>query len=281
MPESAQRDHTDLLIRIHPWDDARQCYPVEAWMNTTVHFADGEMHLDHDALQAAENDITAYGLALFDALFSGAMRRAYDRAIGYAEARTDEQLRLRLWIDPHAPELHALLWERLYAPRQNTVSPLTATIKTPFSRYTGLEIAAPAPIGTRPIRMLVAVANPTDLIDQGMTPIDVDYEIDTLTSTLDSLQRTGQLHAILLPGRTGLSADIRARLEQAGYVVRDGPTTLDTLIRELATAPGCHILHFLGHGAFSRSWKTPVDSSMRAGTRRSWSNSPPSTRRRI
>jgi HEAT repeat protein len=252
MPESAQRDHTDLLIRIHPWDDARQCYPVEAWMNTTVHFADGEMHLDHDALQAAENDITAYGLALFDALFSGAMRRAYDRAIGYAEARTDEQLRLRLWIDPHAPELHALLWERLYAPRQNTVSPLTATIKTPFSRYTGLEIAAPAPIGTRPIRMLVAVANPTDLIDQGMTPIDVDYEIDTLTSTLDSLQRTGQLHAILLPGRTGLSADIRARLEQAGYVVRDGPTTLDTLIRELATAPGCHILHFLGHGAFSR-----------------------------
>ena len=258
MPKSAQRDHTDLLIRIHPWDEARQCYPVEAWMNATVHFADGEMHLDHTTLQAAENDVTAYGLALFDALFSGAIRRAYDRAIGYAEARTHDQLRLRLWIDPHAPELHALLWERLQAPRQNTSFPLTATIKTPFSRYTGLEIAAPAPISTRPIRLLVAVANPADLIDQGMTPIDVDHEIDALTSALDSLQRTGQLHVTLMPGRTGLGTDISARLEQAGYVVRDGPTTLDTLIRELANAPGYHILHFLGHGAFSRAQETTM-----------------------
>ena len=256
MTKSTQRDHTDLLIRIHPWDDVRQCYPVEAWMNATVHFADGEMHLDHGALQAAENDITAYGLALFEALFSGALRRAYDRAVGYAEARTDEQLRLRLWIDPHAPELHALLWERLHAPKQNAAAPLTAAIKTPFSRYTGLEIAAPAPIGARPIRMLVAIANPADLIDQGMTPIDVDHEIDILASALDNLQRTGQLHVTLLPGRTGLNADTRARLEQAGYVVRDGPTTLDTVIRELATAPGCHVLHFLGHGVFSRAQET-------------------------
>jgi hypothetical protein len=256
MPKSTQRDHTDLLIRIHPEDDARQCYPVEAWINGTVHFADGEMRLDRGALQAIENDASAYGLALFDALFSGAIRRAYDRATGIAETRSGEQLRLRLWIDPHAPELHALLWERLLELRQNTVSLLSTAAQTPFSRYTGLEIAVPAPISTRPIRMLVAIANPTDLIDQGMTPIDVDHEIDTLTSALDGLRRTGQLHVTLLPGRTGLNADIRARLEQIGYVMRDTPTTLDTLVRELATAPGYHILHFLGHGAFSRAQGT-------------------------
>jgi len=259
MPKSIQRDHTDLLIRIHPWDDARQCYPVEAWMNGTVHFANGEMHLKPDAVPAAENDVPAYGLALFDALFSGPIRRAYDRATGVAETRTGGQLRLRLWIDPHAPELHALLWERLHVLRQNTASPLTAAIKTPFSRYTGLEIAMPAPIRKRPIRMLVAVANPAGLIDVGMTPLDVDHEIDALTSALNGLQRTGQLHVTLLPGRTGLNADTRLRLEQASvvaaqhYVVRDDPTTLDTLIRELATAPGYHILHFIGHGAFSRA----------------------------
>ncbi len=252
MPKSAQRDHTDLLIRIHPLDDARQCYPVEAWMNGTVHFAGGEMRLDHGALQAAEDDVPAYGLALFDALFSGAIRRAYDRAIGAAETR-GEQLRLRLWIDPGAPELHALLWERLHELIQNTVCLLSTAAQTPFSRYTGLEIAAPAPIGTRPIRMLVAIANPADLIDQGMAPIDVDHEIDALAVAVDSLQRTGQLHVTLLPGRTGLNAELRARLEQTGYVVRDAPATLDALIRELATAPGYHILHFLGHGAFSRA----------------------------
>ncbi|MGC9393710.1 MAG: CHAT domain-containing protein, partial [Anaerolineae bacterium] len=256
MPKSAQRDHTDLLVRIHPWDDTRQCYPVEAWINGTVHFADGEMHLDHNTLQATENDVAGYGLALFDALFSGAIRRAYDRAIGIAESRSGGQLRLRLWIDPHAPELHALLWERLHELRQNTVSLLSTAAQTPFSRYTGLEIAVPAPIGTRPIRMLVAITNPADLIDQGMTPIDVDHEIDTLTSTLDNLQRTGQLHVTLLPGKTGLNAELRVRLEQAGYSVRDGPTTLDALIRELATAPGCHILHFLSHGTFSRAQET-------------------------
>ena len=258
MPKSAQRDHTDLLIRMHPWDDARQCYPVEAWMNGTVHFADSEMRLDHGALQAVENDVPAYGLALFDALFSSAIRRAYDRATGIAETRSGGQLRLRLWIDPRAPELHALLWERLQELRQNTVSSLSAATQTPFSRYTGLEIAAPASIGARPIRMLVAIANPADLIDQGMTPIEVEQEIDALASALDGLQRTGQLHVTLLPGRTALNSDTRIRLEQAGYTILDSPTTLDTLSRELATTPGYHILHFLGHGAYSRTQETTI-----------------------
>ncbi len=258
MPKSTQREHTDLLVRIQPWDEARQCYPAEAWMNGTVHFADGEMHLDHNALQAAENDIAAYGIALFHTLFSGAIRRAYDRAMGAAETRSGGQLRLRLWIDPHAPELHALLWERLHELRQNTVASLSTSVQTPFSRYTSLEIAAPAPIGVRPIRMLVAIANPADLIDQGMTPIDVNHEIDTLLSALNGLQRTGQLHVTLLPGRAGLNAELRARLEQAGCVVPDGATTLDTLTRELVTAPGYHILHFLGHGAFSRAQGTTI-----------------------
>jgi HEAT repeat protein len=258
MPKRAQREYTDLLVRVHPRNDARQGYPVEAWMNGTVHYANGEMRLDRSALQTIENDVTAYGLALFDALFSGPIRRAYDRAAGMAETHIGGQLRLRLWIDPQAIELHALLWERLHRPRQDTASPLTAATNTPFSRYTGLEIAAPAPIGVRPIRMLIAVANPADLINQGMAPIDVDHEIDALTSALNGLQRTGQLHVTLLPGKTSLSAGIRARLEQAGYVVRDGPTTLDTLMRELASAPGYHILHFLGHGAFSRARETTV-----------------------
>ncbi len=253
MPKTTQCGYTDLLIRIHARDETRQCYPVEAWMNDTVHFADGEMQIDHDALNAAEDDAAAYGQALFYALFSGSIRRAYDRATGYAEASTNGQLRLRLWIDPRAPELHALAWERLHYLKQNTPSPLTTTAQTPFSRYAGLETAESTPITTRPIRMLVAIANPADLAEQGMVPIDVGQEVDILVSALSGLQRTGQLHVTLLPGRTGLSDDARARLEAAGYAIHSGNTTLDTLIRELSTAPGYHILHFLGHGAFRRT----------------------------
>ncbi|HQE92895.1 MAG TPA: CHAT domain-containing protein [Anaerolineae bacterium] len=251
MPKTAQRSYTDLLVRIHARDEARQCYPVEAWMNEAVHFADGEMHIDHETLEATENTPVTYGQTLFYALFSGPIRRAYDRAIGYAEARTNGQLRLRLWIDPHAPELHALAWERLHFLKENTPSPMAATVQMPFSRYSGLEVAESMPITARPIRMLVAIANPADLIDLRMAPIAVEQEVESLVAALSGLQRTGQLHVTLLPGRTGLSDAVHARLEQAGYTLLDGNTTLDTLIRELSTAPGYHILHFLGHGAFS------------------------------
>ncbi len=71
MPKSERREYTDLLIRIHPWNDATQCYPVEAWVNGSVHFSGGELRLDNAILQAAEDDPTAYGLALFYGLFSG------------------------------------------------------------------------------------------------------------------------------------------------------------------------------------------------------------------
>ncbi|HOU14486.1 MAG TPA: CHAT domain-containing protein [Anaerolineae bacterium] len=253
MPKAAQHGYTDLLIRIHAQDEARQCYPVEAWMNDAVHFADGEMRLDYSTLKAAEQGAATYGQTLFYALFSGPIRRAYDRAMGYAEARTNGQLRLRLWIDPHAPELHALVWERLHYLKQNTPAPMAAAAQMPFSRYAGLEAAESTPITARPIRMLVAIANPADLTHLGMTPIEVEKEVSSLVSTLSSLQRTGQLRVTLLPGRTGLSDATRARLERADYTILDGSTTLDTLIRELSTAPGYHILHFLGHGAFSRS----------------------------
>ncbi len=252
MPKIA-RDYTDLLIRIHPWNETRQCYPVEAWLNDSIHFGDGAMSIDCSALEAMEDDVAAYGLALFNALFAGLVRRAYDRAVGYAEAHTDGQLRLRLWIAPQAPELHALIWERLHTSKYNRVSPLTATAQTPFSRYTGLEIAELPPITTRPLRMLVAIANPADLIDYGLMVIDVEQEVDNLLTALGGLQRGGQLRLTLMPGRTGLSAALQARLRQAGATIREGSTTLDSLLHELSTLPGYHILHFLGHGAFRQT----------------------------
>ena len=59
-------------------------------------------------------DPEEYGLDLFYALFTGPIRRAYDRVAGRAEAENEGRVRVRLWIDDEAAELHALPWERLY-----------------------------------------------------------------------------------------------------------------------------------------------------------------------
>lgn len=250
MPDTTQREYTDLLIRIHAVDKERAFYPVEAWVNDDVHFADGELHIDGAALQAAERDPTAYGLALFYALFAGSIRRAYDRATGYADAETHGRLRVRLWIDPRAVALHALAWERLHHLHQNVPFPITTLAQTPFSRYTGLDVAAPTPITARPIRMLVAIANPKDLADYNLTAIDVEQEITSLMQALGNLRETEQLKVTVLPGITPLSATLRARLEREGYTIADGATTLDAIIGLLSADQGYHILHLLSHGAY-------------------------------
>ena len=53
-------------------------------------------------------------MELFDALFTGKIRRAYDKVTGRAEAEAKGRVRVCLWIDNGAAELHALPWERLY-----------------------------------------------------------------------------------------------------------------------------------------------------------------------
>lgn len=247
---SEHGDYTDLLIRVYRWDDEGQYYPAEARVNSDVHFPGGELRLDRDALLAAEDDPEAYGLALFYALFAGPIREAYDRATGYAETSTQGRLRLRLWIDRRARDLHVLAWERLHHVHQNVPAPMTTIAQTPFSRYTGLDIAKAVPITARPIRMLIALSNPKDLVDEGLAAIDVENEIAALVSALGNLRTTEQLEVTLLPGITPLGDELRARLERDGYTIHHGTTDLDTVTRLLATDGGFHILHFLGHGYY-------------------------------
>ena len=69
---------------------------------------------------------------------------------------------LRLRIDATAPELHALPWELLRDPGDGTTPlNLAATEATPFSRYLAGQWLPGNPILKRPIRILVAVANPS------------------------------------------------------------------------------------------------------------------------
>ena len=242
-------EHTDILIRIRRWDEDSAAYPIEAELDDGSFFDGGELRLDQEALRAAESDPEKYGLDLFYALLSGPIRRAYDKATGRAEAQTEGRLRVRLWIDDDAAELHALPWERIYHVHRGQSVPLSISTLTPFSRYTGLEIPEPQPITTRPIRLLVAISNPHNLEERGLSPIDVEQEMEDMRHALDNLRRGGQIQVTLMPGQSGLSAELRTALTEEGYQIQDGATSLDSVMQML---PDCHVFHFLGHGAFRR-----------------------------
>ncbi|MBL8056659.1 MAG: CHAT domain-containing protein, partial [Anaerolineales bacterium] len=242
--------YTDLLIRIFPAPEPGAAYPVEAELDDGSRFTGGQLQLDQAQLLRHQLDPAAYGLALFEALFpaGGDLRRAYDKATGQAEAQSNGRLRVRLWVDDEAVELHALAWERLYHWHKGQAVPLGASALTPFSRYTSLETREPAPIAETPLRMLVAVSNPANL-PAGLAAADLDVEIENLRRALAELRRAGQLEITLLPGRTGLTAGLRGRLEAEGYHIAEGPTNLFNIAPHLAK---CHIFHFIGHGLFRR-----------------------------
>jgi len=241
--------YTDLLLRIFPLDERTQAYPVEAELDDGSRYTGGQLKLDRDALLSLQLDSEAYGLALFDALFAGDSRRAYDKATGAAEANTGGRLRVRLWVDNDAVELHAIAWERLYHLHKGKAVPLGASTLTPLSRYTSLEIREPQPVSDLPIQMLVAVSNP-DNLPGGLAPANVDLEIESLRRSLDELRRAGQVKVTVMPGHTGLSAAVRSRLEGEGYTIVDGPLTLFHLAPHLMKS---HIFHFIGHGAFRKT----------------------------
>jgi len=97
---------------------------------------------------------------------------------------------------------------------------------TPFSRYLPISLPWGESIEARPIRALVAVSNPTDLIKYNLPPADVALERQTLREAFASVAKT----------------DL-----QVNFL--DAPVTLERLETELRR--GYHVLHFLGHGAFS------------------------------
>ncbi|MSR84794.1 MAG: tetratricopeptide repeat protein, partial [Candidatus Latescibacteria bacterium] len=246
--------YTDILIHIEAAKE-NGAYGVSADLDDGSHFA-GELRLDRQRLLLAQLDGEGYGLDLFDALIAGPIRRAYDKVTGRAEAEAEGRVRVRLWIDERAAELHALPWERLYHMHKGQPLPLAVSTLTPFSRFTALEAAEGLPVAERPIRMLFAIANPTDLKTQyNLAAIDVEAEVENLHQALGDLRRTNQMQVTLLPGRTGLSPELQRRLQAEGYQVQAGVTSLQNVLRYLPGPHGSghHVLHFLAHGHFRRT----------------------------
>ena len=247
--EAILEKYTDILIHIGPRLEA-ETYRVEAFLDHNPYSSPSQLRLDWQALYKAESNPQEYGRLLFKTLFPGSepIHRAYYKAVGNAEGRTEGRLRFRLWIDDTAAELHALHWERLYHVHKGQDLPLAASTQIPFSRYTSLDKLEVQPVSERPIRILIAIANPRNL-PPNLPPIDVEREVEYLSQELGDLRQTNLIQVTFMPGRSELSPDLEKQLNNTGYEIVKEVTSLDNILRRL---PGYHAFHFLGHGHFQR-----------------------------
>lgn len=225
----------------------RDGYPVQL-RHAGRALADVWACIDRQALLEDEHRFNAcdYGLALYDAILVGAVGRAYQRLIG--GVNPGEPVRVQLEIHGDAPELHALPWERLFHVFGQEEVALAADAHTPFSRFLVSGAGDQPPVRARPLRVLVAIANPEGL-PAGCAPLDVAGEVESLAAVLGG--SAGGVQGSLLAGRSGLPGALRERLLAQGWTLHEGVTNWRAIQRWLPgqhVLLGQHVLHILAHG---------------------------------
>ena len=209
----AVREYVDL--EIHILGQQANGYPVDITLNGQQEFRG---YLSAGILPwVSTGDRAADGRELFDALFDDRkLRDAWGQAKGMAIPR-----HIRLCIDVDAPALHALPWELM----QEGEVMLSAGADTPFSRYLPDDSPWGGAVQERPMRVLAVISNPQDLQERyHLLPVDVEAERGILESAL-------------------------ATVDQVKLDFLDAPVTPERL--EGALRKRYHVLHFVGHGAFS------------------------------
>jgi hypothetical protein len=136
--------------------------------------------------------------------------------------------RVRITVDNDVLELHVVPWELLREPAAGAgFRYLAADNESAFSRFLQTSHPLGTPILERPIRVLVAIADPAGPEDNrrwNLAPIPVDAELELIRRATH-----------------GLPVDVQELPR---------PWTLADLERALLR--GYHVLHFVGHGAISQ-----------------------------
>ncbi|MBX3011385.1 MAG: CHAT domain-containing protein [Caldilineaceae bacterium] len=170
--------------------------------------------LSHTELQAL---LKLVGGRLFDALFQEKLLLALERSLDEA-ARQNATLRIKLRLH-ESPALLHLPWEYLYHPQRQRF--LSQSMTTSFVHFLELPTPPASLTVALPLRMMVVIANPTDL-----APLDVEREWTNLQTALSDLIQRGMVIVDRLPAAT--KAGLQSALRRQEY----------------------HILHFVGHGVF-------------------------------
>ncbi|MCB0233392.1 MAG: hypothetical protein KDG58_04095, partial [Anaerolineae bacterium] len=175
--------HADLEIRIGERREAG--YPVELSLNNQRMFRGGYISPEVANWTPPRLDAEA-GRELFSMLVQDDLvRGAWNMVRGASPQR-----RIRLSIDSTAPELYKIPWELMQEVGDGGIGvSLAASDATPFSRFIALPQAYGEPLRAYPLRIVVAVASPSNLKDYpgGLVEIDADREWDSIQSELEGL----------------------------------------------------------------------------------------------
>jgi hypothetical protein len=165
-------------------------------------------------MQAAK----AFGVQLFEAVFTGDVRDLYHEALRASES---EGIGLRLLLKlSDVPELVNIPWEYLYEPVLERF--LALSVDTPLVRYLDVPRQIRPLKIQAPLRVLVMISNPREY-----PQLDVEAEWKILNDALDDLIQRGQVTLTRLAQPTLLA--LQSQLRKDEY----------------------HVFHFIGHGMFS------------------------------
>lgn len=195
---------------------------------------DAVVTLDESKLRETQPNWQKYGAMLRDAFFQGNVARGFEESRRRANTR-NAILRVRLYIEPKAIELHNIHWETILDPDPSKLAaPLFAGRDPVLSRY--LISRDFREVRSRPrsglLKALIVVSNPSGIDPKILTPINVPAEIELVRESMK-----------------GLLSDPK---------VLDGPATLDNIIRELEN--GYDILYLMAHGRLVVSEGKPPES---------------------
>lgn len=173
-------------------------------------------------------EIKTLGSALFDALIQGTVRDLYQQARGGAGGDAGKGLRVRILLDPRDECLRPFLrlpWEILFDRSVDANGLLALDPRRPIVRAidSNEQTLPPTPGPLR--RVLLALSNPGDL-----ERLDLESECTAVEEALGRLSICPEI----------LRRATRSKLDES---LRDGEH---------------QIVHFMGHGSFSRSSREGV-----------------------
>lgn len=266
MSEQPLTDFCWIRIRIFG-QDADGLYRVEAelddgsWHKQMMKLGDEE---EEELIRRRDLGTRSYGQYLYQLLFMKplgsdgnvtelSLHDVFQKAWGRAQASELKELRVQLWISEECNELHRIRWERLYVRFDDHWRSLANFEQTPFSRFTRLPIAEPQlNPDDRPLKVLLVVSNPSDLGGDGDDPdtlklaeINVEQEISNF---YEAVKDIADIEVSVMPGRTGISDELKAKLKAPKFHLIPGNTTISQIQQQF----NHHVLHFLGHGVFER-----------------------------
>ncbi len=229
-------EYADLEIGLHRRDASS--YSVEFRYSQPNSEADIRLGYDkpilisinRDKLNQLVYDTAAYGQHLTDTFFSNPDVKTAFAQVKASTQSLDASLRMRLLIGPSAPELHNLHWETLHDPQDG--SPLSTSQNLLFSRYLSSLDWHPVRLCSKgELSALVMVANPSDLAEYNLAPVDVPGEMERAKDGL------GEIPFRMLPepesGKQATLEDLFSHLRQQevdilylvchGALVKDEP----------------------------------------------------------